>query len=267
MALTATTEKQKNKLDEWIVDSGCSNHMTGEKEIIQNPVKYGGSRVVVIADNSKLQIAHIGDVRFYQEVNKKEMVLQSVYHVPGMKKNLLSVSQLTIAGHYVLFGPDDVKVYKKFETSSHPIAQGFRSDSIYVMSVETTFVDKTKKNQNVDLWHMRLSHVSYDKLDMMMKKKLVNGLPQLEVYKRLVCAGCQYGKAHQLPYDKSNYQAKVPLELVHSDVFGPVKQSSIGGMKYMVTFTDDFSKFVWVYFMKEKSETFSKFKQFKAEAE
>ena len=62
-------------------------------------------------------------------------------------------------------------------------------------------------------------------------------------------------------------EAKGPLELIHSDVFGPVKQPSISGLKYMVTFIDDFSKFVWVYFMKEKSETFSRFKEFKEVAE
>ncbi|KAL5753796.1 hypothetical protein ACOSP7_022016 [Xanthoceras sorbifolium] len=78
-----------------------------------------------------------------------------------------------------------------------------------------------------------------------------------------VCAGCQYGKAHQLPYEESTFKSKKPLELVHSDVFGPVKQPSIGGMRYMVTFIDDFSRYVWVFFMKEKSETFSKFKEFK----
>ena len=66
-----------------------------------------------------------------------------------------------------------------------------------------------------------------------------------------------------MPYVESKFKAKEPLELVHSDVFGPVKQTSINGMKYMVTFIDDFSRHVWVYFQKEKSETFSKFKEFK----
>ena len=83
----------------------------------------------------------------------------------------------------------------------------------------------------------------------------------------MVCEGCQYGKAHQLPYEESKFKAKEPLELVHSDVFGPIKQPSIGGMRYMVTFIDDFSRYVWVFFMKEKSDTFSKFKEFKESAE
>lgn len=85
--------------------------------------------------------------------------------------------------------------------------------------------------------------------------------------KDIVCASFQFGKARQQPYERSSYQSKAPLELVHSNVFGPVKQASVKGMKYMVTFIDDFSCYVWFYFMKEKSESFFKFKKFKDEAE
>lgn len=96
---------------------------------------------------------------------------------------------------------------------------------------------------------------------------MVKGLPQLEVKKGLVCAGCQFGKAHQQPFEHSKYKSKLPLELVHSDVFGPVKKPSIKGLKYMVTFIDDYTRYVWVYFMKEKSEVFCKFQEFKNEVE
>lgn len=85
------------------------------------------------------------------------------------------------------------------------------------------------------MWHNRLGHVGYDKLDQMMKKKLVLGLPQLEVNREILCVGCQYGKAHQLPFDDSKFQAKAPLELVHSEVFEPVKHASISGMRYLIT--------------------------------
>ncbi|KAI4353893.1 hypothetical protein L6164_002814 [Bauhinia variegata] len=67
----------------------------------------------------------------------------------------------------------------------------------------------------------------------MVKKLMLKGLPQLDVRTDTICAGCQYGKAHQLPYEESKFKAKEPLELVHSDVFGPVKQPSISGMRYM----------------------------------
>ncbi|CAL8992183.1 unnamed protein product [Prunus brigantina] len=113
------------------------------------------------------------------------------------------------------------------------------------MSAESAYVDKTRKNETADLWHMRLGHVSYHKLSVMMKKSMLKGLPQLDVRTDTVYGGCQYGKAHQQPYKESKFKAKEPLELIHSDVFGPVKQPSISGMRYMVTFIDDFSSNVW----------------------
>lgn len=122
--LNDTTTDESNKLDEWIVDSGCSNHMTGEKKRLQDPVKYEGSRVVVIADNSKLPIVHIGDVVFSLKESNHELALPGVYHIPGMRNNLLSVSQLASAGHHGVFGPNDVKIYEKFETPSVPVLKG-----------------------------------------------------------------------------------------------------------------------------------------------
>ena len=96
-----------------------------------------------------------------------------------------------------------------------------------------------------------------------MSKSSLRGLPNLDVHASVVCTGCQYGKVHQLPYEESSFSAKQSLELIHSDVFRKVKQSSVNGMHYIVTFIDDYSRYVWVYFMKEKSETLAKFKEFK----
>ena len=57
------------------------------------------------------------------------------------------------------------------------------------------------------------------------------------------------------------------LDYVHSDVWGPTRESSLGGSMYYVTFTDDFSRKVWVYFLKQKSAVFAMFKLWQAEVE
>ncbi|CAL2236841.1 unnamed protein product [Prunus armeniaca] len=101
------------------------------------------------------------------------------------------------------------------------------------MSAESAYVDKTRKNETADLLHMRLGHVSYHKLSVMMMKLMLKGLPQPDVRTDMVCGGCQYGKVHQQPFKESKFKAKEPLELIHSDEFGPVKQPSISGMRYM----------------------------------
>ena len=185
--------------------------------------------------------------------------MDQVYYVLGMKKNLLSISQLTSSGNYVIFGPKDIKVYQSLKPISPPLMEGKRLESVYVMLAQEAYVNKTRKNETVDLWHARLGHVSYNRIKAMMKKSMLRGLPNLEVRDNIIYAGCQYGKAHELPYEESRYRAERPLELIHSDVFGPVKQPS--------TFIDDFSRFVWVDFMKEKSKALIKFKKFKEKTE
>lgn len=69
-----------------------------------------------------------------------------------------------------------------------------------------------------------------------MKKGMLKGLPQLDVKEDVVCVGCQYEKTHQLSYEESTYKSKTSLELIHSDVYGPMKQTSISGFKYMIIF-------------------------------
>ncbi|KAF2283856.1 hypothetical protein GH714_016558 [Hevea brasiliensis] len=75
----------------------------------------------------------------------------------------------------------DVKVYRDLEIIKEPVMKGRRLKSVYVITAETAYVEKTRKNETADLWHMRLGHVSYSKLDVMMKRSMLKGLPQLKI--------------------------------------------------------------------------------------
>jgi len=59
-------------------------------------------------------------------------------------------------------------------------------------------------------------------------------------------------------------QSTQRLQLIHSDVCGPMQTQSVGGNRYFVTFIDNFSRYTVVYFIKKKSEVFEKFKEFEA---
>nr|GEW88169.1 hypothetical protein [Tanacetum cinerariifolium] len=83
-------------------------------------------------------------------------------------------------GKYVLFGPEEVYVFKEFQTLSVLILKGHKNESVYVLSAEHAFVEKTKDTQNADLWHHRLGHVGYDKLELTMKRELVTRLPKIK---------------------------------------------------------------------------------------
>jgi histone deacetylase 1/2 len=81
-----------------------------------------------------------------------------------------------------------------------------------------------------------------------------------------VCDACQQAKLHQLPYAASSRVSLSPLELVHTDVWGPAIKSA-DGFKYYVSFLDDFSKFSWVYLLKHKSDVENVFYQFQKQVE
>ena len=98
--------------NDWIIDSKCLNHITGDQRTLQDKKEYKGSRMVRTTNNTQLSIAQMGNTTIMSGNKSDTVSLHNVYHVLGIKKNLLSVSQLTTSENYVLFGPEDVKVYE-----------------------------------------------------------------------------------------------------------------------------------------------------------
>lgn len=99
----------------------------------------------------------------------------------GIKKNLLFVSQLMAEGNYVVFGPHDVRVYRDVKIVGMPILVGEKQESVYVISCEITYVEKTRKNETTDIWHEKLGHVNYKRLKVMKMKSMLKGLANHEV--------------------------------------------------------------------------------------
>ena len=78
------------------------------------------------------------------------------------------------------------------------------------------------------------------------------------------CENCVYGEQNRVSFPSSSKRVKHILELVDSDVFGPMKVPSLGKCVYYVSFIDDFSRNTWIYFLKKKSEVFDRSEEFKA---
>lgn len=185
--------------------------MTEEHEKLQELSKYWGQWVIVNANNSRLLIAHIGKTVIGTNDSSNKMQLQGVYHIAWITKNLFPVAQLTESGNFVVFGLEDIKDYRELKILGTPFMEGWKENSIYVMFAESTYVDKVNNNEMMDLLHEKPGHVGYYKLKTMMSKQMLKGLPQLEVKVDNVCSGCQYEKAHYLPYDESKYKAEEAL--------------------------------------------------------
>ena len=78
------------------------------------------------------------------------------------------------------------------------------------------------------------------------------------------CEHCLYGKQNRVRFPSGAMRVEGILQLVHSDVFGPVSVPSLGKSMYYVSFIDEFSRKTWIYFLKKKFEVFDRFKEFKA---
>ena len=95
------------------------------------------------------------------------------------------------------------------------------------------------------------------------KKSMVEGLPQIK-NDHLECEACALGKQlrEEFPLQTEKKQREL-IELIHTDVCGPMQTMSIGGARYFLIFVDDRSRFTWVYFIRRKSDVFEYFKEFK----
>jgi hypothetical protein len=107
------------------------------------------------------------------------------------------------------------------------------------------------------LWHCRLGHIGVK----CMKKLYCNGLLESLYYESFeTCELCLMGKMTRTPFYGTMERVTDLLEIIHTDVCGPMSVSAHGGYHYFVTFTDDFSIYGYIYLMKHKSKTFEKFK-------
>ena len=113
------------------------------------------------------------------------------------------------------------------------------------------------------LWHRRLGHVGMKQLNKLVKHDLVRGLKDVEFEKDKLCSACQVGKQVGNTHPKKSFMSTCkPFELIHMDLFGPTTYTSIGGNKYGFVIVDDFTRYTWVFFLNDKSDTYSIFKSF-----
>ena len=245
--------------DVWIVDSGASFHATYQKEILHNYVK-GDFGKVYLGDDEPCSIIGKGEVQI-SLTNGTTLRMKDVRHVPNLKRNLISVGQLATSGCKTIFTDDSWKVTKGAMVMAHGKKQG----TLYVTSGTNTVLAAASSEPDATTWHRRLGHMSEKGMKAMITNEKLPGLKQLDLE---FCEDCVYGKQKKVSFSKNIQKHKRKrLELVHTDVWGPAKENSFGGSLYFVTFIDDASRKLWVYFLKQKSDVFDVFKKWRATAE
>src|ERR1700683_2695572 len=118
---------------------------------------------------------------------------------------------------------------------------------------------------NVEQLHYSLGHLNYQAIKAMVRKGLITGIKlstkELNITPP-ICPACALGKATHASFPPSKSEhANTVLGLVHSDLWGPAPVQTITSTRYVITFTDDKSRWAWVAFLKRKSDAFAAFKK------
>ncbi|KAK1414359.1 hypothetical protein QVD17_30103 [Tagetes erecta] len=124
-------------------------------------------------------------------------------------------------------------------------------------SIHKSAFSATRASSTV--WHQRLGHPHPRLLRTMLSKYL---LPVSDKHFNSVCASCQLGKSSKLSLNKSSFRSNGILDLIFCDVWGPASDLSFDGHRYFMLCVDQYSKFMWIFHLKQKSDVYSTFKQF-----
>jgi histone deacetylase 1/2 len=243
----------------WTADTGATHHFTNDiAHLSLQKSDYDGADHVQIGNGQGLQISKSGSSIIYTP--SSTFVLNHVLLVPEIRKNLLSIHQFCV----------DNNVYFEFHSfyflvkdySGKVLHRGYLHDGLYQFTHKSSLPQALSSVRSE--WHRRLGHASNPVLN-----KVLTSLsfPVEKNKTSHVCPECQMAKSHSLPFKKSNSVSLHPLDLIFTDVWGPASVLSTSGAKYYVSFLDDYSKFLWLFPLKLKSDVENVFLNFQTYVE
>ncbi|GJZ61332.1 retrovirus-related pol polyprotein from transposon TNT 1-94 [Tanacetum coccineum] len=235
----------------WIVDSGCSKHMTGNLQLLRNFIeKFIGT---VRFGND-----HFAAITGYGDYVQGNLTICHVYYVEGLGHNLFSVGQFCDGDLEVAFRSNTCYVRN---LEGDDLLTGSRDSNLYTISISemaasspVCLMSRATSTKSW-LWHRRLSHLNFDTINQLTSHDLVDGLSKFKYCKNHLCSACEQGKSRKASLSpKLVPSTESKLELLHMDLCGPMRVASINGKKYILVIVDDYSRFTWVYFLRTKDE-------------
>lgn len=230
----------------FIVDSGCTTHMTNDIKILSE-FQYNKSTVLT-ANNEPLNVHGQGVVYgngFY---------LQKTLYVPELSQNLLSVNAITNNKGTVVFSENKVEVYKK---DSELLLIGKKENGLYTVNLKKSNTNEKSlliKSEGTAIeWHKRLGHPGKKVLEIL--QKVADGINiQGTIENNIICEICTQAKQTRLPFSTVRTRANRPLQLLHTDVCGPFENRTYDGYNYVLTVMDDYTHLTKIFLLKHKSE-------------
>ena len=212
----------------WYLDTGASSHMTGIKSYF-NTIDENIRGVIRFGDESSVVYEWKGSISVCDS-NGKELNLDGVLFVPTLRVNILSIGKLDGDGYTSTLGGGILSI---FDNRGEVFAKIRKSrGSMYLIELSALdYCQVTREEQEaVWLWHYRLCHQNFRKIDDMRRAEMVSGLPKIRFSDHL-CRDCMAGKQNRRPFpDKSKFRASSKLQLIHGDICGPIQPSTIGSV-------------------------------------
>ncbi|KAJ9545928.1 hypothetical protein OSB04_025635 [Centaurea solstitialis] len=253
--------------ESWVIDTGSGNH-------ICNHLHGFTRRKTLRKDRSNLRVGE-GTPLIAEAVGSYSLSLPSglvleldnCYYIPNMIKNVLSFDLLVDQGFYYKYDYKMISVFKDniFYFKATPV-NGLYTVNLQDNSSKIYHISKRSKDieDQTYLWHCRLGHINKKRVELLLKGGFLGNFD----YKFFDnCESCLSGKMTKQPFNNENERATDLLEIIHTDVCGPFSHVARGGYRYFITFTDDFSRYGYVYLMRHKSESFERFKEFQNEVQ
>ncbi|KAL4567941.1 hypothetical protein LXL04_023537 [Taraxacum kok-saghyz] len=235
----------KGKSMLWFLDSGCSNHICGNKER-SIELDQSFTNTVKLGNNTRMEVEGKGSVKLI--LNKTTYVIKEVYFVQELKNNLLSIGQLQQKGLSFLFQfdickayhPDKGLVFQCYMRTNRMFS--LNEDANEAIDQRTDECLYTSEDDIARLWHERLGHLSKTGMKTLQHKGMVRDLPNF-VVDTTVCGDYIMGKQIKEIIPKSStWWDEDVLDLVHSDICGPITPASQTGKRYFMSFIDDYSQ-------------------------
>jgi len=261
IAFTANTTSNTVN-DKWILDTGATRHITPHLELLTNLRPAPQAITVTFGNGSTAEATQVGDA--YLQPNPNNIIkLVDVLFMPGAADNLLSISQATQRGINFAFNATDCRI--SMDNQLIAIGHANTSSNIYHLpsnclkpgsAAHAMTTAYTARADTPELWHRRLGHLGYDnlaKLTTMATGININS-SDFKATSAATCNACNLGKDHRLPFNASTSATTKPLELLHTDLCGPMPVTSHGGNLFFITILDDFTGFSFIAPLRRKSD-------------
>ncbi|GJV18940.1 putative RNA-directed DNA polymerase [Tanacetum coccineum] len=236
-----------------ITDSGANQHITFTAKFLTNVIDISHLKIKVTHPNgTEAFITKIGNMPLTDYLTLFDVLvvpeycvsLTFVHKVARDSKLIIAFDELKC---YIL--NQDLKAGKVLGTGRHV-------DGLYYFDGNQGIELKSSYSNNVCFlskytWHCRLGHPADQALNVLRPNLLFE-----DDKSDVICEICQKAKQTREPFPLSDHVSTEIGELVHLDLWGPYKVTSRDGFRYFLTIVDDFSRAVWVFLLKNKTEVF-----------